>query len=142
MADLVITEANMLPATGSVVQDATAAVAVAIGKSVYFDETTNKWSLADANGTAITAGSGGCGIATSGAAGNNQVFKKWSQGSLAFGAILTVGQIYCVSRAAGMICPYGDLIAGDYVTILGVATTTSNLASPEAGIFASGALKP
>ena len=43
------------------------------------------------------------------------------------GATLTAGQVYVVSTTAGGIAPYSDLASGDYVTILGVATTTALL---------------
>ena len=44
-----------------------------------------------------------------------------------FGAILTKGETYCVSDAAGGICPIGDVGSGEWVTILGVASDTSTL---------------
>jgi len=47
--------------------------------------------------------------------------------------------VYCVSTTAGGIAPVGDLTSGNYVTVLGVATTTSSL---KLGLNASATAKP
>lgn len=128
MADLTITAANMIPVSGfSFEQTLLSGAAITIGQSVYLDTTTSTWKLADANGSAATAGSGGVGVALTSAAAAAQPITVMTGGSLAFGAILTVGILYCVSATAGGICPYADLTTGDRVTVLGVASTTSNL---------------
>ena len=45
--------------------------------------------------------------------------------SVNLGATLTVGETYCVSVTKGGIEPIGDLLSGDFTTILGIATTTA-----------------
>lgn len=57
----------------------------------------------------------------------NQPAAVCTSGSVAYGAILTAGETYCVGAAAGGLCPIGDLGAGEFSTIIGQATTTSNL---------------
>jgi hypothetical protein len=46
---------------------------------------------------------------------------------LTFNAVLTAGTIYVQSATAGGIAPAADLASGHHVTILGVATSTTNL---------------
>jgi len=40
---------------------------------------------------------------------------------------LTVGETYVVSSTSGGIAPIGDLVATNYVSILGIATASDNL---------------
>jgi hypothetical protein len=47
--------------------------------------------------------------------------------SVDVGATLTVAQVYIVSANVGKIAPIGDLATTNYLTVLGVATTTSTL---------------
>jgi hypothetical protein len=56
-----------------------------------------------------------------------------------YNSAFTVGQVYVASTNAGGIAPYADLGSGDYVTILGVATTATNL---KLSINQSGIAKP
>jgi hypothetical protein len=51
------------------------------------------------------------------------------------GAILSIGETYIVGAAAGGIAPEADAVAGNFVTILGVATTSNLL---KMGILQSG----
>jgi hypothetical protein len=60
-------------------------------------------------------------------------------GNINLGATLTVGQIYVLSATAGGIAPVADLATGHYPSILGVATTASNLLM---GILVSNVAKP
>lgn len=135
MADLTITAANIIPVAGYLFKDALSAAALTQGQSVYLDS-NNKWALADADASATATGT--VGITLSEATAANQPVRAIVSGDLGFGAILTDGQIYVVSTTAGGIAPYSDLGAGDFVTILGVASSTSNL---KVHIFASGADK-
>ena len=48
-------------------------------------------------------------------------------GLVNLGATLVVGQVYCVSATAGAICPYADLTTGEFVCILGIATSAALL---------------
>lgn len=86
----------------------------------------NAWLLADNDVLALAAGSTDLGISLSDVV-SGQAMLVMKAGVLGFGAILTKGTVYCVSSNAGGICPWSDLGAGDYVSILGVASSTSNL---------------
>ena len=48
-------------------------------------------------------------------------------GLVVMGATLAVGTEYYLSATAGGIVPRGDLVSGDWITRLGIATTTSIL---------------
>ena len=134
--DLVITQADLLASSSSPLLQGFAAEVIDIGESVYFDATNNNWGLARAT-TAALAGTEGVGIACSCAAAAGQRFLVWRGGDIDVGAVLTVGQVYCISATVGggKIAPYSDLVAGNFVTILGVATAADNLKAPSGGPF-------
>jgi hypothetical protein len=48
-------------------------------------------------------------------------------GTLTFNAALAAGQVYVVSTTAGGIAPVADMGAGDFVTVLGIGTSTTVL---------------
>ncbi|KKK74168.1 hypothetical protein LCGC14_2886510, partial [marine sediment metagenome] len=56
-------------------------------------------------------------------------------GDVDMGAILSVGQTYIVGAGPGGIAPEADAIGGDFVTVIGVATTANLL---KLGILQSG----
>lgn len=123
MANLTITAANIVPATGYGFVDIVAGEALTRGQPCYELSTDGKAYVADANAVAkITVR----GIALSDAAAN-QPTRLLTSGNLGFGAILTVGTAYYLSATVGLICLFTDLVATDYVSFLGIATTTGNL---------------
>ena len=125
MADLTITKANVIPGANATIKTGTAGGTVTTGQTIYEDTTDgNSLKACDAD---VLASAACKGIAVADAL-DGQPLPYVSAGDLAFGAILTAGQIYVVSTTAGGIAPYADLASGDYVTILGVASSTSNLA--------------
>ncbi len=136
MADLTITAANIIPVSGYQFEDGNAGETITRGMAVYKKESDSKWYKAQHDGTVAEAAAKGIALQDAGA---NQPLRVQTGGSLGFGAILSVGQIYCVSATAGGICPYSDVGAADYVTLLGVASTTSNLLLK---IFPSGVTIP
>ena len=118
--DLVITDTNVTIAKG-IAQFAVAAATIVRGVSLYVSATGLDLTDADVVGTAKFAG-----IALSdGAVG--QFITYLPSGSINVGAVLTVGVVYVVSTGAGKIAPLADLATGDFLTIIGVATTTSKL---------------
>lgn len=125
MADLTITASLVLPGTNPAYLDGTAGATITAGQSVYQDASdSNKFKLADANASATTANAKG--VATHGASAG-QPLRVQNGGGIDLGATLAVGRIYVVSANAGGIAPQSDLATGWYTTILGIATTTSNL---------------
>jgi hypothetical protein len=123
MADLTITAANVVAQTGSSTQDGTAGASITAGQPVYFDATTSTIKLAVSSSAAAAATRG---IALH-AAATGQPIKYLTAGPLTAGATLAVGKIYAVSGTAGGIQPQEDIGTGEFVTILGIATSTTTL---------------
>lgn len=127
MADISVTAANVLKGSNATTESGTAGATVTAGQSVYKDTgDSNKWKLADSDSTALTAGSGGLGIALHAAAANQPLLVQLT-GDINMGATLAVGETYVVSNTAGGVAPIADMGTGDYISILGVASTASNL---------------
>jgi hypothetical protein len=127
MAALTQTAANVVSGSGTVRKTTgVAGGTITAGMPVYKDLTdTSKLKAARANAavTAVCAG-----IALTGSASGQPIVYQ-STGNINLGATLAVGETYVVSDAvAGQIVPIGDLGSGDFVCILGVATSTSILA--------------
>lgn len=127
MADVTITAANVTvgAATTRLVTGTAAQYGAGVGQgqSVYKSTTDSKWYPADADAE-LTAAAGGIALVP----GVTDAYGVIAtQGLVNMGATLAVGQVYVVSTTAGGVAPYADLGTGDFVTILGVATTTALL---------------
>lgn len=123
--DLSVTAANVSPGTSAKKQVATASATITAGQTIYKDATTGKVAPSDVDsGTAALRTP--VGVAINGA-GVNQPVQYVYDGDVNVGATLVVGTIYVASDTLGGIKPAADLNSGDYVTVLGVATTSSNL---------------
>lgn len=126
MAAVSITAASIVPVAGfSSETNYLSGGTITRGQAVYLTA-TNVWALADANLSAVAAGSLGIGISLSDVA-TGQSMIVFIGGNLGMGVCLTVGKVYCVNNVAGEIIAHAELVTLDRVTILGVATTTSNL---------------
>lgn len=127
MVDLVIT-GLVIPASYNPPELRTyeSASTITSGQMVYLAAANgNKATLADSDtGTAAPAEAIGIACTDSGIGepvsvalfGNTVTFAS---------AILTKGTVYYLSNTAGGICPFADLGAADYVTLVGVATSTT-----------------
>ena len=123
MADLSVVAANVQPAPSGVTKNGIAGEAITAGDSVFV-ATDLEIELAEHD---LTAADAACvGIALNDAAAGQHVTYVVT-GDVNMGAILAVGQVYVVGIGAGGIAPEGDPAAGHFVTVIGVATTTSNL---------------
>ena len=142
MADISQNTTLVAYANPSNVIDGTSNAAILVGNALYYDGTY--WYPAGAGGNSNQSGFLGIGVALNSTPGAFQPVKVWKSGSINLGgAVLTVGQTYVVSASGGLtpngkIAPITDLGTSNYVTILGVANTTSNLVSPPGGCLASG----
>jgi hypothetical protein len=87
------------------------------------DTATNTYKLAD-NDSATAAVRSPAGIALHGSLAN-QPLTILTGGPITIGATVAVGDVVCLSSTAGGICPSADIAAGDYNTIIGIATSTS-----------------
>ena len=124
MADVSVTAASVVKTTTTLISEGIAGGTVTAGQPVYSDSTdSNKLKAADAD---VQATSVAVGIALHGAA-SGQPLKYATSGNLTFNSCFTVGAIYVVSTTTGGIAPDTDLASGDYVTILGIATSATNL---------------
>lgn len=125
MSDLSITAANVAAGTAAVTVDGTAGATITAGQCVYLDSTTSTYKLCDAD-SATAAVRAPAGVSLNGAS-SGQPIKIQTGGNINPGATVVVGQIYVPSATAGGIAPVTDLTTGWYTSILGVATTTSNI---------------
>lgn len=137
MAALSQTPANVASGTGARQSTVTGGATVAAGMPVYKDVAdSNQYKPCKADAVATASCNG---IALNSGA-DNQPLVIQAAGRINLGATLVVGMVYCVSDAVlGEIVPYTDLGSGDYVTILGVAVSTSEL---ELNIINSAVAKP
>jgi hypothetical protein len=124
MANLAITAATVVKGSQSGDETVVAGATIARGDACYLDPTDDsKAKLCDANAVASSFFKG---IALNDAA-DEQPLTLWTSGNLGLGAILSIGEVYVVSATAGKIAVIGDLLSGEYVTLIGVGSTTSNL---------------
>lgn len=125
MADITVTAASVVAGADSTTTSGTAGVTITAGQAVYLDATTGKWALADAD-SATAAQRRAAGIALNGAA-LNQPIKVLTSGDVTIGATVTAGVAYYLSGTAGGICPVADIGAGEYVNLIGIATSATVL---------------
>ena len=126
MADLTITAANVVAVNSVTPRMGLAGETMTAGKAVYFNTTTNRWMLADADSVTAEARQA-IGIAMNGAS-SGQPVDVFISGDLTIGATLTLGAAYYLSKTPGGICPVADVTTGSYVCLLGIAKSTSVLA--------------
>lgn len=125
MANLTRTAANVRLMSAGPISPGTSGEAITQGDPLYFD-TAGKLKKCQADGTAAEADCKA--IALSAASAADMDVAYFAPGAdIDLGATLTVGETYVVSATAGAICPVGDLVSGDYVTILGIATAANKL---------------
>lgn len=125
MADLSITAADVIAASDATTENGTAGATITAGQVVSLNTTTGKYVLADADGAdGIDRPRG---IALNGAS-DGQPLKIIKSGDLTVNAVLTAGVDYYLSPTAGGIAPRADVLTGDIVSSLGIATSTTVLA--------------
>ncbi|HUU11868.1 MAG TPA: hypothetical protein VM431_15190 [Phycisphaerae bacterium] len=122
MADLSITAANVVAGTGADVEWGTAGEAITAGQSLYKKADNKMWKADDTS--AAEAAVEGVALCD---AGTDQPVCYITGGPLNPGAIVAVGTTYGVTDTAGGIGPISDRASADFVSIIGVATTTSNI---------------
>jgi hypothetical protein len=123
MADISITAANVVAGTGAKTMPGTAGGTITAGMSVY-RHTDGKFLPAEHDDTAVKAAAVGIALNS---ASVNQPLVVQTDGPVAMGTVFTIGQIIVVGAAGGAIAPSADPGVADFVTIMGVATSTSVL---------------
>lgn len=88
-------------------------------------KSSGKYVAADANASSTLAAAEGIALTPGVADGYGVV--AFNGGVILVGTTAVVGTTYLVSRTAGGIMPDADRTTGDYVTILGTASTTTQL---------------
>jgi len=124
MADISVTAANVVPASGYQFTDGVAGETLTQGQVVYLKAADSRFWKA-INSAAATADA--VGFVLNGAAAGQPV-RVQTGGNINPGGTTAVGVTYCVSGTAGGIALDSDVVSADYKTILGVGTTTSNIA--------------
>lgn len=123
MADLSITAANVGVKGAAQIDVVQVGEAVTHAQPVYLS-TDGKWYKADANVSVTTAAARGI---TMGIAALDGYVAIVRSGAFNPGATLTVGETYFVSATAGGIAPAADVTTGWFPTILGIASSASQL---------------
>lgn len=131
MADISVTATGVLGSTQAKRTTGIASAAIAVGKAVYLDSTTNKWTLADANVAACSTAVLGIAVSESKADGQDIVVVT-EDPDFTPGATLSLSgagddAVYVLSATAGGIAPVTDLVAGMYPIVLGVAKSANKL---------------
>lgn len=122
MADLTITATSVVAGSDSQQVSGILGETVTAGQAVV-KNSSNLWVKADSN-HATAALRKASGIALNGGA-INQPVRVHTAGSITIGATLTAGLAYYLSDTPGGICPVADIGAGEYVCLLGLATSTT-----------------
>jgi len=117
--DITVTAANVVPGAGAKKENVTAGATITAGEVVY-KAADGDYELADASALATSRVAG---IALNGAS-SGQPLTILTEGNITIGATVAVGTIYVLSAAAGKIAPDADIVTSEFITILGVATTT------------------
>ena len=135
MADLSITATGVLASTNAFSEPCQWGETVAAGASVYKSATDGKMYNAECD---VLAHVSVYGVALTGGA-VNQVGQVQRTGNITIGATVGVGTIYVLSAAAGKICPSADLASTNYVSIIGVGVSATDI---QLAVLNTGVQKP
>lgn len=136
MAAISITAGNVQMADDARLRDVTAGATITAGLVVY--QAADGDYEAAGNGSAAAAEAAG--IALHGAA-DGQPLRIQTGGRIAIGGTVAVGKIYVLGTTGGII-PVDDIAGSEYVTVIGVGVTTSQieLLIHASGVAAAGAV--
>jgi tellurite resistance protein TehA-like permease len=109
---------------------------IVVGNSLYQDTVDQKWKLCDSNSTLAVGTLKGIAF-TAGVDGDYGLIAI-SGSVIMVGSTLVVGDTYGVGQTPGSVVPMADLVTGDYVNIVGVASTATKM---DLGIKATGIIK-
>lgn len=127
MADITITATGVLKSSAASVQtdEGIAGGTITAGMPIYKDTTaSNVLKAADASALASSLV---CGIALNGGATGQTIEYVTRDPALVIGATVAVGAVYVLSATAGGIAPEADIQSGEFVTLLGVANSTTTI---------------
>lgn len=141
MVNVVVTAASVAPVTSSppntTTSVGTAGATITQGQALFADATASN-ALKPADATSV-AKANAVGIALN-AASSGQPVTYATGGQVTFGSGLTRGTVYMVSATAGggNLCPFADLVGGNFPTIVGIATAAGTLLMCLNGVTAAG----
>lgn len=121
MADITVTPANVIVSTGATKVDGTFGETVTAGAALYKKSTDSEWYLAQADSATEDDL---VGIALDGGANAQPGFIQ-TRGNITIGGTVAIGQVYVVSALYGKIAPWSDLVATNYVTIVGIGISAT-----------------
>jgi hypothetical protein len=125
MGDVAITAGNVRAGANAKKRAVRYGGTITAGLAVYEDSAdANDAKAADCTTSAATASVAG--IALNGGADGQPGEIVTEDDDFTPGGTLVAGTVYVLSTA-GAICPIADVLANDYVTVLGVAKSTSKL---------------
>lgn len=124
MADLTLTAASVVPDDGYSYLDGIAGETITQGQVLYLKSSDTRYWKANCETSSATAAVAGIALV---AASAGQPIKVMTGGTITIGATVAVGKPYVLSTA-GLIAPVDDLVSNDWVTTLGIATTTAKIA--------------
>lgn len=130
MSAVSITAANVLASAQAIKEWCTAGATITAGQVVYLDTSTGTVKLADTDASGTTAKA--YGIALGGASANQPILICKEDPDFTPGGTLSISVaadkgIYILDGTAGAMCPIGDIAAGDYPVIIGVAKSTTKM---------------
>jgi hypothetical protein len=126
MAAIAVTASAVIPSRDAVIRTGLANAAIAIGKTVYYNESTKRYGLYDVNGaTEEIRNLVGICVAASSAA--EQAISVQVDGRLTMNAVLVKARFYIGGATPGDIVPVADITTGWYPALLGFAESTTVL---------------
>lgn len=134
MADLSITAANVAAGSNARTTAGVAGETITAGQVVYKKASDGEYYLADADDATEEVRQPD-GIALNGAS-DGQPIDVLLGGDITIGATVTAGTAYYLSPTAGGIAPLADVLSGDDIVLIGLASSASVL---RVMIFATGA---
>lgn len=139
MTDLAITASNVVADSKARVLYGSCGETITAGQAVYIAAATKKWMRADSNSPEAEVRKA-IGIALNGGS-INQPIRVLQRGKITLGATLVPGSAYYLSDNPGGICGAADVVAGDYICQLGLASsaTVLNLAIQFPNVITAGA---
>jgi hypothetical protein len=126
VVDIVVTSANVIKGTGAKTRSGIAGTTITAGQTLYKDTSdSDKYKLYDSDGaTAIVRKLAG--VSLHGASAGQPITLQY-EGNITIGATVAAGTVYLGSDTPGGIRPNVDSNSGDYITVLGVGISTTEI---------------
>ena len=129
MANLIITDGDVLASSSGQKRNGIAGETITQGELIYLKIADGEWYLMDADLDVVAAGAEitEVAVALNGASDGQPIDYVQVDDDFTPGATLAVGEVYLASATAGAIAPFSDIGGGQYGTFVGVATSTSKM---------------